>query len=239
MLNVRVITPVYRFKSEYLRRAIDSVARQDYKDDIEHVIVWDGWDIDRVKNTVQFKIKATQVYCPKKQGVSYARNWGVNWWYSPKLGTPPDLICYVDSDNWMDKSFVSKMVAGYKAMAKPGVFVCAQRVHYYKEILRGVHAEVSSNVRGGYIPANYRELLLDHNWIDLGTIIHPYDPFIKFDTNLTRLVDWDLLIQLAQKYPFDFTTQILSHYRMDAVPWSISKTESFDDNRKKLADKWT
>ena len=238
MLNVRVITPIYRFKDNYLRQALDSVAAQDYKGYIDHVVVWDGWTRKQVENTVAFKIKARQFYHETRKGVSMARNIGLAMGQHSACPGYTDLVCYLDSDNWMNKDFVSQMVDGYKSMPEPGVFVCAQRVHYYQQILHGVTAEVRSQVRGGYVPGNYRALLLDHNWIDLGTIIHPFDPGITFDTNLTRLVDWDLLIQLAQKYPFAATDKVLSHYRMHALPWAISKVESFSDNRAKLVKKW-
>ena len=76
------------------------------------------------------------------------------------------------------------------------------------------------------------------NWIDLGTIMYPYDTEIIFDSNLTRLVDWDLLLSLAQVYEFRHINAVLSVYNMNVNPHSISIRESFANNLDILRDKW-
>lgn len=102
MLKLSVIVPVYKVE-KYLRRCIDSILEQNYRD-IELILVDDG-SPDRCPemcDQYQKKDKRVRVIHQKNSGVAVARNAGM------RMATG-DYITFVDSDDYIDREMYVSM----------------------------------------------------------------------------------------------------------------------------------
>lgn len=107
MEKISVIVPVYNV-SQYLRKCIDSILEQDYKN-FEIILINDGSTDDSGKICDEYaeKYKNINVYHQKNGGISSARNLGV----SKVTGK---YISFVDSDDFVMKDFLSSMHSNLK-----------------------------------------------------------------------------------------------------------------------------
>lgn len=107
MEKISVIVPVYNV-SQYLRKCIDSILEQDYKN-FEIILINDGSTDDSGKICDEYagKYKNINVYHQKNGGISSARNLGV----SKVTGK---YIAFVDSDDFIMKDFLSSMYSNLK-----------------------------------------------------------------------------------------------------------------------------
>lgn len=100
---VSVVVPVYNVK-DYVLKCLESLARQSYEQ-IEIIVVDDGSTDGSGEICDEFarddgRIK---VFHKKNGGVSSARNYGIK-------KAKGEYVCQVDSDDWVKKDFVVKMV---------------------------------------------------------------------------------------------------------------------------------
>lgn len=104
---VSVIIPVYNSAS-YLRRCIDSILGQSYRD-IEVILVDDGSTDSSGEICDSYSRKDSRVraiHTPNR-GVSCARNAGL-------ASSNGSFICFVDSDDFIEDYAVNALVEGYK-----------------------------------------------------------------------------------------------------------------------------
>ena len=102
MLKLSVIVPVYKVE-KYLRRCIDSILEQNYRD-IELILVDDGspdW-CPEMCDQYRKKDKRVRVIHQKNSGVAVARNAGM------RMATG-DYITFVDSDDYIDREMYLSM----------------------------------------------------------------------------------------------------------------------------------
>lgn len=100
---VSIIVPIYNVK-EYLIRCLDSLNAQDYPD-LEVVLVDDGSKDESGQMAEQYCENHPKFRCFHKSngGLSDARNYGMKV-------AKGDAFAFVDSDDWVSVSYVSKMV---------------------------------------------------------------------------------------------------------------------------------
>ncbi|MCM3150853.1 glycosyltransferase [Priestia megaterium] len=100
---VSIIVPVYNVE-KYLKRCIESIINQDYKN-IEVIIVNDGSTDDSNKILQDFERVDNRICVINKEngGLSSARNVGLR-------RAKGDFICFVDSDDWIDHLMITKMI---------------------------------------------------------------------------------------------------------------------------------
>lgn len=100
---VSVIVPIYNVK-DYLIRCLDSLNEQDYED-LEIVLVDDGSKDESGMMADEYCRTHSRFRCLHKPngGLSDARNYGMKY-------AKGDAFVFVDSDDWVSKSYVSKMV---------------------------------------------------------------------------------------------------------------------------------
>ncbi len=100
---VSVIVPVYNVK-DYLFRCLDSLNDQDYEQ-LEILLVDDGSTDESGKMAEEYCADHPKFRCLHKVngGLSDARNYGMEH-------AKGDAFVFVDSDDWVSKSYVSKMV---------------------------------------------------------------------------------------------------------------------------------
>mgnify|MGYP004464343387 FL=1 len=102
MLKISVIIPVYNTQ-KYLKRCIDSVINQTYKD-IEIIIVNDGSTDDSHKILQEYYITDFRIKYLKKEngGLSDARNFGIQH-------ATGDYICFLDSDDYLAENLFERL----------------------------------------------------------------------------------------------------------------------------------
>lgn len=95
---ISIIVPVYKTKEEYLRKCIESLRDQTFKD-IEIVLVDDGTPDNGgiICDAYAEKDSRIKVIHQKNQGVSIARNNGMK-------KADGQWIMFVDADDWIDKT---------------------------------------------------------------------------------------------------------------------------------------
>ena len=100
---VSIIVPVYNVK-DYLGKCLESLARQSYEQ-IEIIVIDDGSTDGSGEICDEFarSDKRVKVFHKKNGGLSSARNYGIR-------KARGEHVCLVDSDDWVKKDFVAKMV---------------------------------------------------------------------------------------------------------------------------------
>ena len=106
-MKLSVIIPNYN-SGKYLRRCLDSVINQTYKD-LEIIIINDGSTDDSIKilNEYSEKDKRIKIIDQENKGVSFSRNVGLD------ISTG-ELIAFVDADDEIDQDMYEIMVQNLK-----------------------------------------------------------------------------------------------------------------------------
>jgi glycosyltransferase involved in cell wall biosynthesis len=100
---VTIIVPIYN-SEKYIKRCLDSVCAQSYTD-LEIILVNDG-STDNSLNILQEYAESDnriKVVNQENKGVAAARNTGLR-------NATGDFILYVDSDDWIEKNMVQRML---------------------------------------------------------------------------------------------------------------------------------
>ena len=118
--KVSIIIPIYNV-NEYLRRCLDTVINQTYRN-IEIILINDGSTDNSLEIINEYKNKDNRIIVidKKNTGASDSRNIGMS------IATG-DYISFVDSDDWLEIEMISKMV---EQMEKNNVE--AVRCNYYR-----------------------------------------------------------------------------------------------------------
>lgn len=222
---VSVIMPTYNRKN-VIKNAIDSVLNQTYSN-FELVIIDDG-STDGTENFIKdvyseyISNKKIKYIKTSNGGVSKARNIGLN-------NSNGDIIAYLDSDNIWDKKFLEKNVFVMDKYSCNTVYSAIKLIDNNKNI---------SKVKE--VPYD-RNKLLEENFIDLNIFTHKkflYDELGGFDENLTRLVDWDLILKYTKDNEPFFIHDVLANYFIDFSLNNISSTVDLDSNRLIIENKY-
>lgn len=119
---VSVIVPVYHTSGMALQRCVNSILEQTYSN-LELLIVDDG-NPDSFQHHFQLMENSDtriKVLHQKNGGVSAARNMGIE-------NASGKYICFVDSDDFLDCSFLTKMV---RAIENNDIAICGVEDQYY------------------------------------------------------------------------------------------------------------
>lgn len=216
--KVSIIMPTYNRK-QIISKSIDSVINQTFEN-FELIIVddgsSDGTDEFIYKHYAPFlDSKKIKYYKLNHNGVSAARNAGLN-------NSSGNIIAYLDSDNQWDCNYLHIMLNELNVHENSNCAYCGvkvnNRVKNKKYVLNN-----SFN----------RKKLLKSNFIDLNGFIHKKQLYINrggFDTNLKRLVDWDLLIRYTKNNPPLHVEKVLVNYIIDTQFDNITITEPLENN---------
>ena len=209
-IKFSIIMPTYN-RAFCITNAIDSLINQTYQN-YELIIVDDGSTDNTealLKETYsQYFDKGQFIYTMQNHlGVSQTRNTGINL-------AKNDWIAYLDTDNEIVPTFLEE-------------FVYAISTHksscYYAQI---EHPKIGIIGK----PFNYKKLC-KANFIDLGVFVHKkslIEKYGNFDTNLKRLVDWDLILRFTEKEKPFFIKKVLLNYNDNDDFARITNTESLD-----------
>ncbi len=182
---VSVIVPTFN-REKTILRAINSILKQTYKD-IEIIIV-DDCSNDNTENIIKSLDNDRVIYIKHKKnmGACAARNTGIKV-------AKGDYIAFLDSDDeWLSEK-VEKQINFLLQNNADIVFCSFISFHNNKKVL----------IPDRKINTNFLfKKLLNGNFITTGAVLGKTECFnkIKFDLRLPRLQDWDLMINMSQKF---------------------------------------
>ena len=214
MPHVTVVVPCFN-RELTIEAAISSVLTQDYPD-FDVVVVDDASSdgtVVRLSAIIDERLKVISNSGVK--GVSDARNTGVS-------RAKGEWIAFQDSDDiWLPGKLSRQM----NALGDEDVAVyCAMNVIEFdkqqKQIVGRVPEKSSRNYSGDILPG-----LLWTSLVSTQTLIVRREIFEKvggFDVNLSALVDWELMLRVAQEGTVKFLDEVLVEQRIS--PNSITKS---------------
>ena len=191
-----IIMPTYN-REFCINNAISSVLNQTYQN-FELIIVDDG-STDGTENLILRKynqeIKQGKIRYIKKnnEGVCKARNIGL-------AQAQNEWIAYIDSDNEIVPEFLETFAINILEHS-------TIRLFYAKLICMVSKKTIGKRFQMKDIKSG--------NFIDLGTFVHHksiYNQLGGFDENMTRLVDWELIVRYTEKYFPYFIDKIVLVY---------------------------
>lgn len=192
---ISVIIPTYN-RETTIKRAVDSVLGQTYKN--FEVIIVDDNSTDNTAKVIENMQDKRIVYLRQNsnRGACVARNIGI----SKARGK---YIAFLDSDDQWVSSKLEKEVEFLENNNLDIVF-CSHEV-----VNSGLTKIVpKSEIKEGKIG----QWIFYDNFITTGAILGKRDCFIdeKFDNELTRFQDWDLVIRLIKKYRVGHLNEVLT-----------------------------
>lgn len=212
MPMVSVIMPVHN-RANIITSAVNSVLNQTYPN-IELIIVDDGSDDGTFELLKSFDDdKIVLLSNNKCSGVSNARNHGL----SVAKGK---YICYLDSDNLWDERYVSAMVGAFTKLKD------AEALYSGLLLFKG-EKDVPFAARFG---SYNKSLLFNRNYIDMNAFCHTKELVNKigmFDESLTRLVDYDLIMRIAESSQMYSVPVLLSYYYYEMASNTITGSPGY------------
>ncbi len=223
---VSIIMPTFNRKN-IISRAIGSVLNQFFKN-YELIIVDDGSDDgseDFIKGKYSkfFNSNRIKFFKLDHQGVSAARNFGLSH-------ASGNIIAYLDSDNEWNSKYLFSMLSMLDENNQYNCAYCDVKI-------------TNQNTGKSYILNQdfNRKKILGTSFIDLNGFIHEkhlFDERGGFDENLTRLVDWDLIIRYTDNnIPLHIPKTLVNCFISSKLN-NIAVSEPLKDNMDKIHQKY-
>lgn len=226
---ISIIMPVFNRKS-VVARAIESIISQTYNT-WELIIVDDGSTDGSVEEVVRL-VRALQdtrikhIRLSSNVGVSAARNVGL----SKASG---EIVAYLDSDNeWYPEALAllsSPLVSSPEFMMS----------YAGQEIWEHLQDEGVAELRSVRLCPFSRSKLEERNFIDLNIFCHRLVLFKSlggFREDMTRLVDWELILRYTRSYSPAFVPAVANRYFVNAVVNQLTKIEPYGENYAKIME---
>ena len=223
MMNPRfsIIVPLYN-KAPYVRKALESVFEQTYRD-FECIVVDDG-SIDNSLAVVKEFVERIDdrwiddrltIISQPNSGVAAARNNGVK-------ASKGEYVCFLDADDWWEPNFLEEMDKLIKEYPDAGLY--ATNYIYYKP----GKTHVALSLPRGYMnyPKAYYEGSAMPVWT--GATCMPrkvFDEMRGFPVGIKLGEDFLLWAKTALHYPVAFSEKPLAYYNND-VPASLRATRN-------------
>ncbi len=221
-ISFSVIMPTYN-RAGLIERAVDSLLAQTFQK-FELIIVDDG-STDNTSELLQARYKnelakgKIKYFRKENGGCCKARNYGLQHAIFP-------WIAYLDSDNEVYPHFLQTF-ADAILNNDNNCFYAQWDTQSGMPPFRSATFDFAALVR--------------RNFIDLGVFIHAkslYDELGGFDENLTRLVDWDLIIRYTkQNNPYYIEKSVL-FYNDGNNHVRITNNGAYAENRDKIWNKY-
>ena len=196
MGKVSIVVPVYNVE-KYLKRCIESILKQDYKN-WELILIDDG-STDKsgiICDQYAIEDQRIRVVHTENKGVSSARNTGIAL-------VQGEYTLFVDSDDWMEMDMLSKLVAAI-IRNKSEISTCD--VFYVTVDQGGIEERVSRNKWGRYksecnIEGEeiYRAFFINSGTLWNKIIKTEITKEVKFDITQRYGEDVDYLLKLMPK----------------------------------------
>ena len=216
-MKFSVIIPLYN-KAPYVRKALETVCAQTYRD-YEIIVINDG-STDNSAIIAEEYLNGVEgisykILSQPNAGVSAARNNGV-------AQASGDYIAFLDADDWWEPTYLERMVQLIKEYPEAGLYAC--NYVYYKP----GKTHVALNIPTGYInyPKAYYESGAMPVWT--GATMMPREVFDEmggFPLGVKLGEDFLLWAKIAMQYKVAFLNEALAWYNND-VPATLRATRN-------------
>lgn len=223
-----IIMPLYN-KAPFVRKALESIASQTYRD-FELIIIDDGSTDNSAAICEEFfqtfnhslahsiNVNRSFVHSLIRQtnsGVAAARNRGI-------AESHGEFVCFLDADDWWKPTFLEEMAKLIKEYPDAGIY--ASNYIYYKP----GKTHVALNLERGHIdyPKAYSKDLSMPVWT--GATCMPrkvFDEMGGFPLGIKLGEDFLLWAKTALHYPVAYSEKPLAYYNND-VPASLRATRN-------------
>ncbi|MBQ7551380.1 MAG: glycosyltransferase family 2 protein [Bacteroidales bacterium] len=224
MPRFSIIVPLFN-KAPYVRKALDSIISQTFKD-WELIIVDDGSTDNSAAICEEYlstlytihhtPFEDIRIISQPNSGVAAARNRGVK-------ESSGEYVCFLDADDWWDSNFLEEL--DHLITEYPDAGLYATNFVYYKP--GKTHVE-HTNLTTGYI--NYPEVYARTGSMPVwtGAACMPrkvFDEMGGFPVGIKLGEDFLLWAKTALHYPVAFSELPLAYYNND-VPASLRATRN-------------
>jgi len=212
-----VIIPLYN-KENYIEDTLKSVLNQTFKD-FEIIIINDGSTDNSLNKVTAINDKRIQLFSIENQGVSYARNYGIE-------KASANYIALIDADDiWCDNHLfeLNKQISLFP---DAGLYCNNYEVFYKKKMSRktkfNFHYKNNCIIVDDYFKASITNSVA---WTSaVGFSKEKFNFIGKFNVGLKTAQDLDLWIRFALQYKVSFNPIITMSYKL-YVSNSLSKNE--------------
>lgn len=228
MLYFSIIIPLYN-KAAYIENTLKSVLHQSYSN-YEIIVVNDGSTDESEEKVLGFNDSRIRFYSIKNQGVSVARNFGIE-------KAKYDYIVFLDADDlWMVKHLETLKIL-IQNFPNSGIYASRyQLVFNNGKISIPKFKGISTNFCG--IVPDYFDASLNYPIATSSSIAVPKYIFEKigyFKSTISSGQDVDMWIRIASKYPVAISNKITASY-LHYIENSLSKTPILEKNLKDFND---
>lgn len=191
-MKLSIIIPVYN-TSKYLRRCLDSVIKQTYKD-LEIICINDGSKDDSLEILNEYKAKDSRIKVidKKNEGVSIARNVGLD-------NASGELVAFVDSDDAIVPDMYEKLIENLNEF-KSDISAC----DVYRIRNREVYDYGKNDLDKFLVENPILDFLLNQNlqYVIANKVLRKsIIGKTRFDSNLTNSEDRLFLYEIYKKNP--------------------------------------
>ncbi len=215
---VSIVIPCYD-QARFVRQAVESCLAQDY-DALEIIVVDDG-SSDNVQGALGELLQSPHLKFlqQKNRGVSEARNTGI-------AAASGEFLKFLDADDWLAPTIVSKQVAMLRADPSLGFVYCDRvRVDEADQPLEAQPiADYDANLSGDLFA-----LLLRGGFFPPFTVLLPRAVLERvgtFDSQFAGTEDYDLWLRITgMGYAVQFLSEPLGYYRRQTA--SVSRDSAY------------
>lgn len=214
-----IIIPLYN-KENFIENTIQSVLDQSFQD-FEIIVINDGSTDKSEEKLQQFKDSRIQYFSKKNEGVSSARNYGIE-------KATADFITFLDADDYWYPTFLETMFGTISKLPNQKVFSAAVEFATSKKIIPAQYSISKTNEEFeivNYFKASIKETVLCSSCAVFHKFV--FEEIGNFDTTIKSGEDTDLWIRIGLVYPVVFSWKILARYVYDAE--SLSKKSEMKD----------
>ena len=233
MPRFSVIIPVYN-KEKYLSKTIESVLQQSFID-FEIIIINDGATDSSEKIIEGFKDPRIQSIKQENQGVSAARNAGIN-------AANANYIALLDADDIWKENYLEQINTLIEGYPKQHVFATVCTIESRGKMYKPTYSVANLSPDKSYVLPYFASSYINTILTSSSTVVHK-DVFEKighYNPTLRSGEDTDLWIRVGLDYKVVFLNTPLATYRFEASslsnsPKQVKSTLDLDCYEKHIA----
>lgn len=233
-MKFSVIIPLYN-KEKHIKRAITSILNQTYQN-FEIIVVDDGStdsSVEKVKELSDLRIKLIK---QKNQGVSSARNTGIN-------NANFDYLGFLDADDSWESDFLESISRLIQNNPNAGAYATSYEIISSDGRVVSPKFNIDINI-GETVVVDYFKSALKYPIISASSVVVPKHVFDKigiFSPELTRGEDLDMWCRIGLNYNVVFLNKVCATYFQNAENRSVARkgilAESFANNAEEILRK--
>lgn len=215
MVFFSVVIPLYN-KAKYIENTLKSVLDQTFTD-YEIIVINDESTDESERIVHQFNDKRIQIFNQKNQGVSVARNLGIE-------KSTGKLIAFLDADDYWFPNHLDELSRLYHDLPNCGIYCSRYKIKTSKNHFQTpVYFGIDKEFRGVVSDSFYSNQPFRITWTSCLAI--PKDileSFGGFSPGVTNGQDLELWTKIAIKHPVAITNTITAIYN-NHIPNSLAK----------------